>query len=197
LELTEKCREWNSTIYNKTQKYVENYRSLKISQGGFRLGYDDVYFCIDWYQRFGGSCWFHLQFVGLFFHKNKGGSRCVKDVVNYKIINQNIPEGSDLNVKNKSLNYKINAFKLINTFLVEVLLLSYIRTHATPLQQRCLQTFKCECKITHGFSPVYSSHNKVSPALPYFTDKCILCHPSISTYNKNKNNNNYYYYYIY
>lgn len=98
--------------------------------------------------------------------------------------------------KNKSLNYKINPFKLNNTLLVEVLLLSYIRTHATPLQQSCLQTFKRECKIIHGFSPVYSSHNIVSPALIYFTDKDILCQPSISMCKINNNNNNNYYNYI-
>jgi hypothetical protein len=65
MELTEKCRELNSTVYKTTQKYVANCKSLKIYQNGIRLGYDDVYFGIDWCQRFGGSCWLHLQFFGL------------------------------------------------------------------------------------------------------------------------------------
>jgi hypothetical protein len=99
LELTEKCKELNSTVYNMTQKYAANYRLLKISQEGVRLGYDDVYFGVDWCQRFGGSSWLYLQFVGLLCHKDKRGSRCVKHVVNYKIIRQDIPEGSDLNVE--------------------------------------------------------------------------------------------------
>jgi len=98
LELTEKCRELNSTIYNTTQKYAENYRLLKIFQDGFRLGYDDVYFDIDWCQRFGGSCWLHIQFVVPFCHNN-GGRMCVKHVLNYKIIRQDILEGSDFNVE--------------------------------------------------------------------------------------------------
>jgi len=82
-----------------TQNYAANHRSLKISQDGVRLGYDDVYFGVVWCQRFGGSSRLNLQFVGLFCHKDKGGSRCVKHVVNYKIIRQDIPEGSDLNVE--------------------------------------------------------------------------------------------------
>jgi len=89
----------NSTIYNTTQNYAANYRSLKISQDGVRLEYHNVCFGKDWCQNFGGSCWLHLQFVGLFCYKNKGGSRYVKHVINYKIIRQNIPEGSDLNVE--------------------------------------------------------------------------------------------------